>query len=209
MRNKGLIRATALILVLLLTGCGNKAANTGNTAESANSVLEESQSKEPENTTEENSSDTENDTDQTDSSLTEETVTDTVENSPSQEQTETQEEHEDDQSIQEAVTQEATEETKSIAKEEQLSNEQLNSFSMMYYLAITAEFWMIFILPCLMTLIPAPWMKSRRITSEIFAILSNHSEALPLRESGFSISIIRRRPLRSEALSPIRSLFCL
>jgi len=136
MRNKGLIKVTALIMVLLLTGCGNKAADTGNTTETANSVQAESQSTESEKTPVEGSSDTDTDADQTDSSLTETAPEDTVENAPSQDQTEAQAENKDDQIAQEPAAQE---ETKSIAKEEQLSNEQLNSFSMMYYLAITAE----------------------------------------------------------------------
>lgn len=136
MRNKGLIKVTALIMVLLLTGCGNKAADTGNTTETANSVQAESQSTESEKTPVEGSSDTDTDADQTDSSLTETAPEDTVENAPSQDQTEAQAENKDDQIAQEPAAQE---ETKSIAKEELLSNEQLNSFSMMYYLAITAE----------------------------------------------------------------------
>lgn len=136
MRNKVLIKVTALIMVLLLTGCGNKAADTGKKTETANSVQVESQSKESEKTSAEDPSDTDSDADQTDSSLTETAPEDTAENAPSQDQTEAQAENKDDQIAQEPVAQE---ETKTIAKEEQLSNEQLNSFSMMYYLAITAE----------------------------------------------------------------------
>lgn len=160
MRNKVLIKVTALIMALLLSGCGNKATNTGNTTETANSVQAESQSKESEKTTEEDPSDTESEPEKADNSLAEdaieatlaeETTEDslveeaaeaTVENAPSQDQQdqiEAESEHEDNQIVQEAVTQEAEEETKSIAKEERISNEQLNSFSMMYYLAITAE----------------------------------------------------------------------
>ena len=135
MRNKFLIKVTVLIMVLALTGCGNKANNTGSTTDAANNTQSESQSKESEETPTASPSDT----DQNNNSLTEEADKDTGENLPSQGQTESEAEHEDDQIVQEAVTQEATEETKSIAKEEQLSNEQLNSFSMMYYLAITAE----------------------------------------------------------------------
>lgn len=136
MRNRALIKVTVLIMVLLLTGCGNKAADTGDTTETANSVQAESQSTESEKTPVEGPSDTDTDADQTDSSLTETEPEDTVENAPSQDQTEAQAEDKDEEIAQEAVAQE---ETKSIAKEEQLSNEQLNSFSMMYYLAITAE----------------------------------------------------------------------
>ena len=136
MRNKILIKVTALIMVLALTGCGNKANNTDSTTDTANNVQSESQSKE----TEETPTGDLSDTDQNDNSLTEEAAKDTGENPTSQDQTDAEAEHEDNQIDQEAVTQEAVEEeTKSIAKEEKLSNEQLNSFSMMYYLAITAE----------------------------------------------------------------------
>lgn len=136
MRKNLLIKVTALIMVLALTGCGNKANNTGSATDTANNVQSESQSKE----TEETPTGDLSDTDQNDNSLTEDAVKDTGENPTSQDQTDAEAEHEDNQIDQEAVTQEAVEEeTKSIAKEEKLSNEQLNSFSMMYYLAITAE----------------------------------------------------------------------
>lgn len=137
MRNKVLIKVSAIIMILLLTGCGNKAANTDSTAEVANNVQVESDSKEPEETPTERPSDTEIDSDQTDNSIAEVATEDTAENYLSQDQAEA--EHEDNQIVQETVSQEVEEETKNIAKEERLSNEQLNSFSMMYYLAITAE----------------------------------------------------------------------
>ena len=123
MKKKVWVRALALVLAMSLVGCGSKGATTPQTSES---LQTETSSVEVETTT------------------TEPVVDDTTESASVAdvpETTEIEESTEDVEALSKAEEErkKAEEEARQKAEEEKRLAEQRNSFSMMYYLAITAE----------------------------------------------------------------------
>lgn len=152
MRNTIIFRIAALVLILLISGCGNNSSSIDNAEETTSSIQTESQNDEPKETALKDSDETETGTGQSDISLTEETageiqVEEAAEDTPDNSTTPGSADVETERDTEGAIVQDDTkndandvaEESNDIAGEDKIKNEQLNSFSMMYYLAITAE----------------------------------------------------------------------
>lgn len=139
MRKKNLIRVLSLILVLSLAGCGSGSVNDVSSSAESSSV--ESTNIDSNDVEEEISEDLASVSESKDELQEEAESAETKENAEAKAKAEEEEKRrlEEEQRKAEEERKRAEEEAKQKAEEERIRAEQLNSFSMMYYLAITAE----------------------------------------------------------------------